>query len=389
VSRPSPSRRIRKRLNRRLYRLLFRGYRALFATPPWTGAIARESLRRVLVVQHYGVGDMILTTPLLAFLKEQLPDAEIDVLASPRNATIIADHPLVARVFIHDHSWRRWLRVLPQLRARRYDAIFTGQAGKGLREGLTASLVAHPRTHKVSVWRAQRYQGFFTTVTRPPRHALHTAEQVLHMGLHALGVSPLASGLAGRRYALRMAEDPHADARVDAYLAERGVGAFVAVNLSAHFAERDWAPEHCARFVARLLERHGDLAVILTPAPGKEEVTAEVARRCASPRVILAPVFPLPELASLVRRAVAVVSTNTALVHLASACRRPVVALYAPKVPADVTLWLPIGVPYRALASPPRGAVRDIPPESIADAFDDLRREASGLSETPAEQLVP
>jgi ADP-heptose:LPS heptosyltransferase len=114
-----------------------------------------------------------------------------------------------------------------------------------------------------------------------------------------------------------------------------------------------------------------------------------VARRCASPRVMRAPVCPLPELASLVRRAIAVVSTNTALLHLASACRRPVVARYAPKVPADVTLWLPIGVPYRARAAPLRGAVRDIPPESIADAFDDLRREASGLSEAPAEQLVP
>lgn len=389
MSRPSSSRRFRKRLNRRLYRLLFRGYRALFPTRPWAGPIARESLRRVLVVQHYGVGDMILSTPLLAFLKEEIPNGEIDVLASPRNAAIIADHPSVARVFIHDHTWRGLLRVLPQLRARRYDAIVTGQAGKGLREGLTASLVAHSRTHKISVWRAKRYQGFFTMVTRAPRRATHTAEQVLHLGLHALGVTPSGDTLAGRRYALRMAEDPRAAARVDAFLVERGLGSFVLVNLSAHFAERDWAPEHCARFLGQLLDRHRNLAVILTPAPGKEAVTAEVARRCVSPRVMVAPVFPLLELASLVRRAAVVISTNTALVHLGSACHRPVVALYAPKVPSDVTLWLPIGVPYRALAAPLRGAVRDIPPESIADAFDDLSRETAGRSETAAEQLVP
>jgi ADP-heptose:LPS heptosyltransferase len=332
---------------------------------------------------------MILTTPLLAFLKEQLPRAEIDVLASPRNATIIADHPSVARVFIHDHTWRGWLRVVPQLRARRYDAIFTGQAGKGLREGLTASLVAHSRTHKISIWRAKRYQGLFTTVTRAPRRATQIAEQVLHLGLYALGVTPSANRLAGGRYPLRMAADARAAARVDAFLAEHRLGAFVTVNLSAHFVERDWAPEHCARFVSQLLDRHGDLAVVLTPAPRKEEVTAEVARRCASPRVALAPVFPLLELASLVRRATAVISTNTALVHLASACGRPVVALYAPKVPSDVTLWLPIGVPYRALASPPRGAIRDIPPESIADAFDALLRETAVQRHAAAEQLVP
>jgi ADP-heptose:LPS heptosyltransferase len=175
---------------------------------------------------------------------------------------------------------------------------------------------------------------------------------------------------------------------VDAFLAQRGLGPFVIVNLSAHFVERDWAPEHCARFVAQLLDRHDDLAVVLTPAPGKEAVTADVVRRCASPRVTAAPVFPLVELASLVRRAAAVISTNTALVHLASACHRPVVALYAPKVPSDVSLWLPIGVPYRALASPLGGAVRDIPPQSIVDAFGDLRIETMGPADVSATQLV-
>ena len=355
----------------------------------WAGSIARDALRRVLVVQHYGVGDMILTTPLLALLKEQLPDAEVDVLASPRNATIVADHPAVTRIYTHDHTWRGWLRVLPRLRARRYDAIFTGQAGKGLREGLTASLIAHSGTHKVSVWRAKRYQGLFTIVTRAPRRATHTADQVLHLGLHALGVNAPASSVAGRRYGLRMAEDSGAAERVDAFLAERRLESFIVVNLSAHFAERDWASEHCARCVCELLDRHPDLSVVLTPAPGKARVTADVARRCASPRVTLAPVFPLLELASLVRRAAAVISTNTALVHLASACRRAVVALYAPKVPSDVSLWLPIGVPYRALASPLRGRVSDIPPQSIVDAFDELRRETAGRGEPIERQLVP
>jgi ADP-heptose:LPS heptosyltransferase len=389
VARSSSSRRLRKRLNRRLYGTLYRAYRALFPTPRWMGGIPRDALRRVLVVQHYGVGDMILTTPLFAFLNEQLPSAEIDVLASPRNATVIAGDSRVANVFVHDHTWRRWLRVLPRLRARRYDAILLGQAGKGLAEGLTASLAAHAGTYKVSVWRPKRYRGLFTTVTRVRPGAMHTAEQVLHLGLHALGGPAQSSALAGRRYPLRMAEDARADARVGTFVAERRIGAFVAVNLSAHFASRDWAPEHCARFIELLLDRHLDLSVVLTPAPGKQAATDEVARRSANPRVIVGPVFPLLELAALVRRAGTVVSTNTALVHLASACGRPVVALYAPEVLSDISLWLPIGVPYRALASPMRGRVSDIRPEAIADAFDELRRETASRAEPIARQLIP
>jgi hypothetical protein len=55
-----------------------------------------------------------------------------------------------------------------------------------------------------------------------------------------------------------------------------------------------------------------------------------------------------------------------------------VLALYAPVVPSDVTLWLPLGVPYRTLSSPLGGGIGDIAPDRIAAAFDDLLRESEG-----------
>jgi ADP-heptose:LPS heptosyltransferase len=380
VSRPSSSRRFRKRLNRRLYRGLYRAYRTLFPTPPWTGRIPRESIRRLLIVQDYGVGDMILTTPLIAFLKEQAPDAEIDVLASPRNAAIIAGDERVARVFVHDHTWRAWLTVLPRLRARRYDVIFSGQAGRGLREGIIASLIARRHTFKVSIWRPKRYHGLFTIVIRGPRGLVHTADHLLHMARRALGTSPGSLGDAGARYPLRIAGDAGADAHAKAFIRGHGLtDGFVVVNVSARFADRDWPADHCAAFLCLLLERHPDLRVVITPAPGKTRAAEDVSRRCANSRVVVAPELPLPDLTALVRDALAVVTPNTAHLHLASACRTPVVALYGPSTPTWVALWLPLGVPYRALASRVGGSIWDVSPERVADAFDDLRREAHGL----------
>jgi heptosyltransferase-3 len=383
-----PASRLRRRLRRRFYRQLFRLYRVAFPTPRWVGRIDPRSLRRILVVQRGGVGDMVLTTPLLAFLKERVPHAEIEVLASRRNAAAIAGDPAVARTFVYDETWRGWVRMLALLRRRHYDAVFTGQEGKHLREALMATAIAHRGTHKISVWRPKRYQGLFTSVARIPPRATHTAERILYMGWHAFGVREPIGGAVVGRYPPRVPVDPNAEARVDQYLAARGLGAFVAVNLSAHFAVRDWSAEPCAAFVSLVLKRHPDLSVVLTPAPGKQAVVEEVARRAASSRVILAPALPLLELVALVRRAVAVVTPNTALVHLAAACRRPVVALYAPVVPRDVALWLPIGVPYRALASALGGTSADISPELVANAFDELRREVSDRGGTDARRPV-
>jgi ADP-heptose:LPS heptosyltransferase len=383
--RPSSSRRLRKRLNRRFYGALVRGYRALFPTPSWPGKIPRSSLRRVLIVQHYGVGDMILTTPLIAFLEEQAPGVEIDVLASPRNAPVIAGDARLANVFVHDHTWRRGLSVLARLRARRYDAILSGQAGNGFVEGLTASLVAHARTYKISVWRPKRYHGLFSTVVRAPRTVTHTADRLLAMGRYALGLPNGTPGEAGARYSLRIASDARAEAQVDAFVREHALErGFVVVNLSAHFAIRDWPPDRCAVFVTLVLERHRDVPVVFTPAPGKTYLAREVAARFSGDRVVIAPELPLLALAALVRRATAVVTPNTALVHVASACRRPVVALYAPQAQGEVELWLPLGVPYRALASRVGGTIGEIAPERVADAMDGLLREIGSSTEAVA-----
>lgn len=368
---------MRRKANRRFYRWLFRAYRTLFPTPTWNGPIPSGALKRVLVIQRWGVGDMVLTTPLLSLLRERVPDAEIDVLASSRNADVLVGDPAVTRVFVDGRTGLGRLRVALRLRARRYDAIFAGQAGKHLREALTASLIARSRTYKVSIWRPKRYQGLFTTVARIPPSATHTTERLLYVGQHALGMDAPVAGSVGRRYSVRVGADDAADARAAAFLAANGIGRFVVLNVAAHFAVRDWPPAACASFLALLLERHPELQVVVTRAPGKEAQAAEVVRLARSPRVVLAAPLPLLGLTALIRRAAAIITVDTALVHLGSACGRPVVALYAPMTPADVTLWLPIGVPYRALASPLRGSVADISPVHVADAARELLAEAT------------
>jgi ADP-heptose:LPS heptosyltransferase len=310
----------------------------------------------------------------LTFLKEQAPAAEIDVLASTRNAAVVAGDPCVARVHVHDGTWRGWMRLVPRLRARHYNAIFSGQAGNALHEGLVASAAARRTTAKISIWRPKRYHGLFTALPRTPRGVEQTADRLLYVAHRALGGRMPAPSVT--RYAPRMPRDPAADAAVVELLRARAVDRYVLVNVSAHFAVRDWSPERCAAFIGLLLARHPGLSVVLTRAPRKEAQAEEVAVRAASARVFVAPAMPLLAIASLVRGAAAVVSPDTSLVHIASACRRPVVVLYAPKLPTEIAPWLPVGVPHRVFVSRVRGSMADIPPEQVADALDELLAES-------------
>jgi ADP-heptose:LPS heptosyltransferase len=334
----------------------------------------------VLLIRDDGyVGDMAVTTPLIAFLREAAPKVEIDVLASSKTAGLLDADRRVSHVFTNDRTWRGWLRVLPRLRARRYDMVFSLIFGQGLREGLTASMIARRGAYKVSVWRPKRYRGFFTMVIRPPASLRHMADHLLFLGHRALGADPPGPRGAAR-YPMRIAVDDASDARARTFLAKHDIARFIVVNVDSTDRWREWRPRPCVEFIAAIRARHGDLAVVIPPPPGKERYAEEIARSFDDGRVHVASGFRVLELVALLQRAVLVVTPNTGTLHLAAASGRAIVALYTLHS-VHVERWLPWGVPHRAVVGAPGEAVSDIPPRRIVTAFDELYEEIGTAAE--------
>ena len=62
-------------------------------------SIPLHQLRRVLVVKLRHHGDVLLTSPLLATLKQHAPQAEIDALVYADTAPMLAEHPDLSQLF--------------------------------------------------------------------------------------------------------------------------------------------------------------------------------------------------------------------------------------------------------------------------------------------------
>src|ERR671935_258364 len=84
--------------------------------------------RKILLIRRNGIGDMICALPLVRRVRAAFPRARIDMLASERNAPILAGGPLVDRVLVyrrgrglmrnHYFNLRRFMRPV---REARYD----------------------------------------------------------------------------------------------------------------------------------------------------------------------------------------------------------------------------------------------------------------------------
>lgn len=358
--------------DRRAYALLARLYRTVTAPPPWRGPIHAPSLRRVLVVRHDRIGDAIVTTPLLAFLHAAAPYAEIDVLVSPANRAIVGADPNVARVIVNDHTWYGWWRALRALRRRKYDLVLSPIFGRGLREGMVAALAGGRRAVRVSVARPKRYAGFFSHMVRTPPWATHMAQRVLVLGQRAIAAPDAIAEGGIERWPLRLVPGDASRERVEGFLSGARIDRFVAVNVSAAEWFRDWPMEQCAATLRDVAARHRDVAFVLTPPPGKVDAAQRVVAKLPGVRAIVyPPSHDLLDLAALLARAAVVVTPDTANIHVASAMRRPVVALYTP-LGTPPSLWAPLGVPYRSLVAPGGEPVGAIEPAEIARAIDEL-----------------
>lgn len=196
----------------------------------WRPAAARPGApRSFLVVEPWGIGDVILATPLLASLRDAFPEAKISILAKPYAQDLLAHSELVDSVIPFDFPWtafthkykpsryelRSFERLFQDLRRRDFDVSL--DARRDIRSNLVSYLSgarrrigydfgggAHLLTdvvqsgdqnaHKIEDWLALlRPLGVERPKSRQPRLSLTAHERTMARAkLRGLGISPQA-----------------------------------------------------------------------------------------------------------------------------------------------------------------------------------------------------
>jgi ADP-heptose:LPS heptosyltransferase len=313
--------------------------------------------RRVLVVRHDWIGDMVLSTGVLRRIKETHPQADVDVVASPSNAVVLEGLPFVHRVFVHRQGdMRHLLRLRRELRAVGYDAALNGRV---LRPKLTPDpalvLLASGAPRRVGV-AGGGADFLYTDPVFPPAGAhfvRHVAALTAPLGLDpdagdwrpSLYVSPAERDVAEREWT-----------------AVPGAGDRLLVNISARHPERRWPDE---RFV-EVLRRHRavapDVRVLVASAPAEYERARAVAKRVQG--VALEP-GPLRRIFALVAAADATLTPDTGIAHMASAFATPLVVL----MQQGNEKFLPYRAPGRYVASD-GDTLSTLPVEPVAAALE-------------------
>jgi len=286
------------------------------------------SFKNILVIKLKQLGDVLLSTPVLAALKEAWPQARVTYLVRRGTEAMLTDNPLLDELLVADRERETWAQALARLwrlRQARFDLALELSGGdrgafhawvSGARERLGYQRLRQP------FW--QRHLAFTRLLPRPPVKT-HTVEENLAL-LAPLGLKPLHPRLL-------FFWNEEVEARVQDLLQRHGLvpGNFVVMHPAAGWTFKSWTPEGYAR-VAEALEQEWGLKVVLTaaPLPREQELVDAVLVECRVSPLNLAGQLSIKELGALISKARFFFGVDSAPMHLAAAVGTPAAALFGP-----------------------------------------------------------
>ncbi len=309
---------------------------------------------RILLIRPDHLGDLIMTTPVLAAIRERAPHAQITMMVGPWSSEIVERHPAVDQLIrCRFPGFQRaaqkpltpyillW-QTARQLRRREYDLAINLRPDFWWGAALIY-LAGIPRRVGYAI---QPGTPFLTHALAfvPRQHSTVYNLRLASAGLEALGYPPLNEPCTPARYPLVFTPTANEQTQVAERLAQNGLTTstpFIVIHPGTGGAVKLWRSEAWAA-IADELATTQNLRIILTGSPQERPLLEEIARQMKNNTPLLLNDITVGQLAALLGHARIVLGVDNGPLHLAVALDRPTLALFGP---TDAHIFGPWGLP--------------------------------------------
>jgi len=301
---------------------------------------------RILLIKPKHIGDTLILTPTITAIKQVHPEAEIWVMIRRGCEGILAGCPDIAQILTlagvdksersRGDFWRQ-VKVLLRLWSVKFDYVF--ELGDGHRARLFAMLSQTKRRYSVKTTSPLKPIGQrrFTAVSTFDWTTRHRVEKDYYSVSEFL---PLPSHIPPLRFEQRFAQT---------WEKGRTLTDFCVMHVGSRQGFNRWHREGWREVGRAMLDRFANVVISCGPT-ANEMAEAAWLRQELGPRVIdTEGKTTWPEMAWLLGRAKLYVGLDTAAMHLAVACRCPVVTLFGPTIEDH---WHPWQATYRIVTTP-------------------------------------
>lgn len=314
-------------------------------------------MQSLLVIKPSSLGDIVHGLQVMQIVARARPELRISWVVRERFAGLVKAAPFVAEtiIFRRRDGWPAFLKLLRELRSRRFDCVWDLQ-------GLLRSAVMTAAARAPEKWGrpdAREGAGFFydRLVRRPAGHGPHHALEVLLPFAATLGVTPdwsvpleLHSGAAFAWQAFFSGEP---DKTFVVFTDSRGAG-------------KKWP--HYQALMKSILDNVPGSRIAWCAA-----AKAEPSFETTDERLLNLTGCSLDEMIALVRQPSVFVGNDSGPMHLAAASGNRVLAIFGPTSPRRFGPF-PLESPRHRAITAPDGRLDRLEPAVVRAALDELRQ---------------
>lgn len=298
-------------------------------------------MQKILIVHTGGgLGDLLLSTPVIEALAYNFPQAKIDFLAKRSTSPAIKNHPLLNKIITLDNSeptWKEIFTLSQKLRQENYDASLVLWSKTKIAFMLLLARIP------VRVGQDSRLSYSWTYTHKVKIRSEHNDTQtpwgeILLDYVRALNL-PIPA------YTYKFIIPPEAQERATKLLQRLPdlPGPIIGLHPSKGISNPDqrWPVDVFAQYAKILVEKL-QARLIITGGPQEEKMIAKLIELNDLPCLNLAGQTDVDTLAAVAKKCQVFICPDSGPMHLASICGTPVIGIYALKEDFP-RRWAPVG----------------------------------------------
>jgi ADP-heptose:LPS heptosyltransferase len=266
---------------------------------------------KILIIRFSSIGDIVLTTPVIRCLKQQLPEVEIHYLTKAGYKAVLEANPYIDKLHLLQNDL---LTVIPQLLEENFDYVID------LHHNLRTMRVKKALGKKSFSFNKLNIQKFIlTTIKVNMMPHVHIVDRYMDT-VKSLGVKNDGRGLD---YFV-----PEKDKVKERDIPASHLAGYIGVVIgAAHNTKK--LPLHKLKELCAAI----DHPIILLGGKEDRENGEQIAGVEPGKIYNSCGKFNINESADLVRRAKLIITHDTGLMHIASAFKKPVISIWGNTVP--------------------------------------------------------
>jgi ADP-heptose:LPS heptosyltransferase len=314
-------------------------------------------MRKVLIANIFGIGDVLFTTPIVSSIRKEFPGVSVGYLCNGRTREVVKSIPGVDEIFVYekDHYvtlWRKsriqclkslW-QLFGKMRGRKYDTVFDFTMSREF--GAFFAFAGIPRRIGFDYKR----RGIFLTDKFPI-----SGFKGKHVIEHYLGLLETIGVAAGEKRML-LVPDARMDGWAESYLESKNLTgkSFAAVipgggaSWGKHASRKRWGAEGFAETASRLEEKA--IKTVILGDSSEKELCDKVASLMESSPAAVENGLSISEYMSVLKRAGIVLCNDGGPLHMAVALGVKTVSIFGP-VNENVYGPYPAGEKHRVITA--------------------------------------